>query len=121
MYLAPNAVVATVSYIPLLFFGCMWIGLGPAAIQEMMPNAMRGQASAVYLLCSSLIGPGVGPTAVALLTDYYFHNDLAIGYSLLIVRVIGSLLGAALLWLGLKQFVLSVERLKSLELRGPGV
>jgi MFS family permease len=112
MYLAPNAALAAALYVPLSFLGCVWIGLGAAAIQEMMPNAMRGQATAVYLSFSSLIGPGVGPTAVALLTDYYFHNDASIGYSLLIVRLIGSLFSAAMLWLGLKQFKLTMDRLK---------
>jgi MFS family permease len=113
LYLAPTGALATAIYIPLMFFGCAWYGIGAAAIQEMMPNAMRGQASAIFLLMGTLIGPGIGPTAVALLTDYYFHNDAAIGYSLLIVRVVGTLLGAALLWLGLKQFRLSMDRMQS--------
>lgn len=39
----------------------MPFGVAPAAIQEIMPNSMRGQASAIYLFVITLIGLGVGP------------------------------------------------------------
>ena len=63
----------------------MPFGVGPAAIQEIMPNSMRGQASAVYLFVITMVGLGIGPTAVALCTDFVFGDDNALRYSLLIV------------------------------------
>src|SRR5690606_32849329 len=70
---------------PTVFCLSMPFGVAPAAIQEIMPNSMRGQASAIYLFVVTLFGLGVGPTAVALVTDFVFHDDMALRYSLLIV------------------------------------
>ena len=86
-------------------------GIAPAAIQQMMPNPMRGQASAVYLFIINMIGLGIGPTAVALCTEHLFHRDDAVNYSLLVVTVTACSLGAVLLWSGLKPFLGSLERL----------
>ena len=57
---------------------------------------------------------------MALLTDYYFHNEAATGYSLATVNVIGSLLPALMLWVGTKQFKLTIGKLHSSKLRGLG-
>jgi MFS family permease len=87
-------------------------GVAPAAIQQIMPNAMRGQASAIYLFVVNLIGLGLGPTAVALTTDFVFRDDQAVNYSLLIVNTVAHLVAAMLLWIGLKPFMSSLDRLK---------
>ena len=87
--------------------------VAPAAIQEIMPNAMRGQASAIYLFVVNLLGLGLGPTAVALVTDYVFRDDQAVRYSLLIVMTSAELIALGLLWKGLKPYRESLERLRS--------
>ena len=74
---------------------------------------MRGQASAIYLFVINLIGLGIGPTAVALTTDYVFHNDNKVNLSLLIVCAIAHLVAGLLLWAGMKHFRDSLERLKT--------
>ncbi|MCY1560152.1 hypothetical protein D9M68_972570 [compost metagenome] len=91
----------------------MPFGVAPAAIQEIMPNAMRGQASAIYLFVITLIGLGFGPTAVALVTDYVFADDKALRYSLLIVTTIAVASSVVLLWAGLKPYRESLQRLQS--------
>jgi MFS family permease len=111
-YLAPSGNVAAWLFVPLAFFASAPFGVAPAAIQQMMPNAMRGQASALYIFMINVIGLGLGPTAVALMNDYVFHDGNAIKYSLLIVGAIAQLLAAILLWIGLKPFAESVDRLK---------
>ncbi|AUM12703.1 spinster family MFS transporter [Ketobacter alkanivorans] len=88
----------------------MPFGVAPAAIQEIMPNPMRGQASAMYLFVVTIIGLGVGPTAVALLTDFVFQDDNALRYSLLIISVVSTLLAIALLLASLRPYRESVER-----------
>jgi len=88
----------------------MPFGVAPAAIQEIMPNPMRGQASAMYLFVVTLIGLGVGPTAVALMTDFVFQDDGALRYSLLIISVVSSLLALVLLLASLRPYRESVER-----------
>ncbi len=95
--------------VPTVFTASMPFGCAPAAIQEMMPNAMRGQASALYLFVVNLIGLGIGPTAVAMTTDFVFKDDGAIGYSLLVVAALAHLASALLLWGGLKPFRKSLK------------
>jgi MFS family permease len=96
--------------VPLVFFVAMPFGAAPAAIQEIMPNRLRGQASAIYLFLVSLIGLGLGPTAVALVTDYVFHDDLAVRYSMIIVGCSACVVAAFTLSAGLKSYCASVAR-----------
>lgn len=90
----------------------MPFGVAPAAIQEIMPNPMRGQASAMYLFVVTIIGLGVGPTAVALLTDYVFQDDQALRYSLLIISVLATSLAVVLLLASLRPYRDSVTRVE---------
>lgn len=101
VWLVPNAILAAAPF-----------GISAAAIQQMMPPPMRGQASALYLFILNLIGLGGGPTAVAMVNQYVFRRDEALGYSLLIVNVTALLIGAVLLRLGLKPFLRSLDRLR---------
>ncbi len=99
--------------IPSAFLTSAPFGVAPAAIQQMMPSEMRGQASAIYLFVVNLIGLGLGPTAVAMMTDYVFRNDLAVNYSLLVVTTLAHVASSILLWSGLKPFRTSLDRLKA--------
>ncbi|HLK19594.1 MAG TPA: MFS transporter [Bryobacteraceae bacterium] len=111
LYLAPSSGWATLWLAPGCIVAAAPFGIAPAAIQQMMPNSMRGQASAVYLFIINLIGLGLGPTAVALCTQYVFKRDDAVNLSLLAVQVTAMSLGAILLGSGLKPFLRSLERL----------
>lgn len=112
LFLAPTGGWATVWLVP----ACMWaaapFGIAPAAIQQMMPNPMRGQASAVYLFILNIIGLGLGPTAVAMCTQYVFGRDDAVRYSLLIVTAAACALAAILLRAGFQPFQRSMECLR---------
>jgi MFS family permease len=79
-------------------------GAASAAVQEMTPAPMRGQASALYLFLINIIGFALGPPAVALLTDGVFHDEMMVGYSLFIVTLVGRTLSAGVLALGLAPF-----------------
>lgn len=111
-YLAPGGNLAMALYVPFVYFASAPFGVAPAAIQQIMPNAMRGQASAIYIFFVNVVGLGLGPTAVALMTDYVFHDNYAIRYSLMIVGGAAQLLAALLLWFGMKPFAASIDRLK---------
>lgn len=111
--LVADARWAIVLLIPTAFFTAAPFGVAPAAIQQIMPNAMRAQASSIYLFVINLIGLGAGPMAVALFTDKVFHDDHAVRYSILIVSTAAHVIAAVLLWVGIKQFNLSLERLKA--------
>ena len=109
--LMPNGNVAAAIYVPLAFVAAAPFGVAPAAMQQMMPNEMRGQASAIYLFTVNVVGLGLGPSAVAAFNDYIFANPNAIRYSLLIVGAIAHGIAALFLWRGLKPFRESIERL----------
>jgi len=103
---------AAILLVPTVFLASVPIGVGPVAIQQMVPGAMRGQASALYLFVMNLIGLGIGPTAVALVTDYVFRDDNAVNHSLLIVATSAHVAAALLLGWGLKPFRHSLDRLQ---------
>ncbi|HKD44898.1 MAG TPA: MFS transporter [Candidatus Angelobacter sp.] len=117
MLLAPSGLWATIWLAPAAVLAAAPFGIAPAAIQQMMPPNMRGQASAVYLFILNLIGLGLGPTAVAWITQHVFHRDDALRYSMVIVLATSSILGAALLGSCLKPFLTSMGRLQVRESR----
>ncbi|SDV02817.1 spinster family MFS transporter [Pseudomonas sihuiensis] len=110
--LMDSAFWASVLMAPTVFCLSMPFGVAPAAIQEIMPNSMRGQASAIYLFVITLIGLGVGPTAVALVTDFVFADDAALRYSLLIITTLAVSTSIILLAKSLKPYRESVTRLE---------
>jgi len=107
----PTGNMVAVLLAPALICCSLPFGVAPAAIQQMMPNSMRGQASALYLFVINLIGLGIGPTAVALVTDYVFHDDNAVNISLFVVETLAHLVAVALIWLGLKPYRRSLDYL----------
>lgn len=88
--LVESANLAAVLLIFPCFFAPFPLGASSAAIQEIMPNQARGFASAVYFFVLNLIALGLGPTLVALSTDYLFADEKALRYSIMLVTWIGS-------------------------------
>jgi MFS family permease len=93
-----------------MFFASFPMPTSTAAMQTLAPNQMRAQISAVFLLISNLIALGIGTTLVALLTDKVFGSPKMVGMSMSVVNLIATLLAIGLLWLGCRQFRLSVAR-----------
>ena len=79
-------------------------GAATAAVQEIMPNQVRALASAILLFILNLIGLGLGPTSVALFTDFVFQDESAIRYSLVLLYLIGGLMVTLLSWAVLKPY-----------------
>jgi MFS family permease len=67
---------------PMIFFNTMVIGLGPSTLQELVPNRMRGMATSIGVLIVNLVGLGLGPTSVALVTDFVLRDEQLLRYSL---------------------------------------
>ena len=111
-FLAWSPVLAVIMLAPLLVLSAAPFGIAPAAIQEMMPADMRGQAGAIYLFIINLIGLGIGPSAVAACTQYLFKRDDALHYSLALVSCTASALSAVFLYNALKPFLGSLDRLR---------
>lgn len=66
-------------------------GLGLASvaptIQDLTPNRLRGRAVSLHFIFSGLLGMGLAPTLIALVTDRILHDPLALRASLLLVLV----------------------------------
>jgi hypothetical protein len=56
-----------------------------AIIQILAPNQLRGQITALFLFCSSVLAQGIGPSLVAALTDFVFDDPMKLGASLAVV------------------------------------
>lgn len=102
--LAPTGTWAMIFLVVAVYFSSFGAGAAAAAIQELVPPRMRGQASAIYLFVANLIGLGLGPTAVALCTDYVFGSEDLVHYSLVAVGVASHLLAAGVFWLSLPHY-----------------
>ena len=102
--LAPNGTLAAIALVVPVFALAMPFGAAPAALQEIVPNRMRGQTTAVYLFMTNMIGLGLGPTAIALITDYVFDDDSMLRWSMLIVAGLSTLLAIVILNIGMKAY-----------------
>jgi MFS family permease len=108
--LMENGVVAYLLMLPAILLTAMPWGIAPAAVQEIMPNQMRGQASGLYLFIINMLGLAGGPIALALLTDYVFRDEKQIHLSLLWTTTVAHVLSAILLIAGLKAYRESRDR-----------
>jgi hypothetical protein len=72
------------------------IGALNAAFLTITPNRMRAQVTALYLVMYNVIGYGLGPTVVALTTDFGFRAESLLNLSLAVVAaVLGPLAALA--------------------------
>ena len=101
---APTGGMAFLFWMPVSFAAAMPWGAAAAAIQEAVPNQMRGQASALFLFAINIVGLGLGPQLLPLMTDYVFRDETQIHLSLLTVTAVSELAAAALLLLALRPF-----------------
>ena len=85
-----------------MFFSNTWNGVSAAALQLITPGHMRGQISAIWLFFANLVVMTFGPLLVALITDYGFGRDSAVGYSLAISATISAVFGCSVMMLGRK-------------------
>jgi len=97
----------TVSAVGLFFISWTAAPLN-AALQIITPNQMRGQVTAIYMFIFNVIGVGLGPTFVAVFTNYVFGDEQLIGYSLALTGLILGPLGTIAIWLGMKPYGRSV-------------
>jgi MFS family permease len=86
-----------------------------AALQIVTPNQMRGQVTALFLFVFNVIGFGLGPTIVALFTDYLFHSDRMLGRSMAVATLALGSLTAVIMWFGVKPYGRAMAQLKAQE------
>lgn len=111
--LMPNAPLALLFLAPTVICIGFPVGLAPAALNFITPNQLRGQVIALYLFAVTFAGLGVGPTFVAVITDYGFGDPAALRYSLAVFAVVVSALAMTSLQLGLKSYRTRAETMLS--------
>lgn len=100
--LAPTLEFALIMAVPSGIIGGGWPPAIYAGVQRLAPARMRAIAAAIIVLFITLLGQGLGPQVVGILTDTYaesFGVD-AIRYSMCTVLATYLLAAAALAWGG---------------------
>jgi MFS family permease len=113
MFFSPSPTVAIVLQVPVTLVLSACSGIGVAALHQCMPNQMRGQATALFLLLLTTIGLGLGPTLVAGLTEFVFRDELRIHWSLAIVVGLAWTLASVAFFRGRKPFLAAVDALST--------
>jgi MFS family permease len=115
----PAAMAAPLMPTPWLAFAFIIIGgIGNAvgspgqnsAIQIITPNEMRGQLSAIYLFTISVVGAGVGPTVVALITDFVLTDESKLRYAMFTTTAVLGPIGLILTWMAMKPYGRAVTK-----------
>jgi len=89
-------------------FACFWIAPSYAAVQNLVPPHWRTQASALLLLAINLVGLGLGPLAVGVLSDlFHAAGDSSIRWALTTV-LSTCLFGAVCYWRGSSAYARAV-------------
>ena len=102
--LMDNMTLVVLFLVIFVFFASAPIGTAPASIVDMTPRPMRGQATALYTGILNIIGFGVGPLFVALLTDNLFADPQQLRYSMVIVLIFSTLVAIGSLWINLAAY-----------------
>jgi MFS family permease len=85
----------------------LWLGPVTTAVQHLVPQAMRATASGSFLLINNLIGLGVGPMFIGVLSDLFKARMGTEALRYASITVVGFYLIAALL------MALAIRRLRS--------
>lgn len=103
VFLMPVAIVAVIFMIVPTFLMNSFLGPIFSTTQGLVPPHMRATAAAVLLFVTNIVGLGLGPQVVGILSDLlqptYAHDSLR--YALLIVAML-TVVGAAFYWVAAK-------------------
>lgn len=94
------------------FISAFMFGPQNAAIQMVTPNRMRGQVTALVLFGFNVLGYGLGPTVLALITDYIYKDENQIHLAMATCYAMISPIAFGILCLALKPYR---ERVKAIE------
>jgi len=84
-----------------------------SAMQQVTPNEMRGVINGSYVVTVNVIGLALGPTLVALTTDFVFADPAAVAQSLGLVAMLMGPIAVALLLVGAAPYREQRQRMTS--------
>ncbi|MDP6395412.1 MAG: MFS transporter [Desulfobacterales bacterium] len=103
---APIAEIALVFISLASFSVTLPLTLFSYALQRATPANMRGLIAGMYVVTVNVMGLALGPTLVALATDFLFEDVKAVGYSLALVSVVMAPIAIFLLVSGMKSYAI---------------
>jgi MFS family permease len=111
--LMPTPELAIAFLIPATLGAAAPTAAGAAAVVSIAPATMRSQCVAIYYFILNAVGFFIGPSSVAILTDYYFRDEAMLRYSMLIVAVGVSIVCFMLLIYNLPHFRAAAREAKA--------
>jgi hypothetical protein len=81
-----------------------------ATLQSVAPNELRGQMVAFYLIAVNFLSYTFAPSLPALLSDFVFESELALGKSISLLAAINYSVAIAALGLALKHYRVALDR-----------
>ncbi len=104
-FLLPSLNTALPSYFLAIFLGAVYLGPTYAMVQSVVPETMRATATAVQLLVINLIGLGLGPQFVGILSDFLRadYGQESLRYALAVFAC-AHIPGAILYWMGSRHY-----------------
>lgn len=106
---APFGIAAFLVTSPWATVACYWCfmalilstsSMGPATVQVVTPQHLRGRVSALYVLVSGLIAMAGGPAFIGIVTTLVMGDEMKVGYSLIASVVCVALPAVILFALG---------------------
>lgn len=102
--LAPTAPLALAAAGCFFFLSSFAVPLAPTALQNVTPGHLRARVAALFLLVVNVVGIGLGPTAVAFVTDRVIGDPAGVGRSLALVGTLAYLASFFFLLRGLAPY-----------------
>lgn len=96
-----------------IFGSNMAFACAASAVQRMFPGSMLGLAAGVYYFTSNAVGIGIGPTAVAAITDYVYEDPDMIRHSLAWVGGLSRAVAFVIIVAGLRSYHRLINELES--------
>tara|TARA_R110002049_G_scaffold115854_14_gene268101 strand:- start:11518 stop:12882 length:1365 start_codon:yes stop_codon:yes gene_type:complete len=113
--LMPSPMLALFMLLPMTSGVLASTSAGISALMIVTPNQMRAQASALYYFVVNILGLTVGPTGIAVFTDYVFRDESMLRYSVGAVAVLAGLFATGILAYNLRHYRVSFNESKSWE------
>jgi MFS family permease len=96
-----------------MFFGLAGAPAQNAAVQSIVPNELRGQATALYLFMFTFFG-AMGSFVIGWVSDHIVGNPDKVWQALLICAIVFLPVATFFMWRGIKPYRQEVERLEAL-------
>lgn len=91
-----SAALALVAVVVASILVTLPLALAASTLQTITPGNMRGLIAGMYVVMTSGVGMGLGPTLIALCTDYIVQDRTQVGWSLAIVGLSVASIAAVL-------------------------